>query len=70
MVSIPILINNFFSINLMTILNNLIFVPFVSIIVFPFSIIVLIWPKLDFIYEIIINLLEKVSLLVVNFKTY
>ena len=39
--SIPILINNYFSINIMTILNNIIFVPLISIIIFPFSLIVI-----------------------------
>ena len=66
--SIPILINNFFSINLLTILNNIIFVPIVSVIVFPFSLITLLIPKLDFIYKIIINILEKLSLFISNFK--
>ena len=66
--SIPILINNFFSINIMSILNNIIFVPLVSIIVFPLSIIVLIIPKLDFIYKLIIEVLENLSLIIINFK--
>ena len=67
--SIPILINNFFSINLMTIVNNIIFVPFVSIIVFPLSLIILLIPKLDFIYEIVIYILEHASLFMANYKT-
>ena len=68
LVSIPILINNFFSINLMIIFNNIIFVPLVSIIVFPFSLITLLMPKLDYIYEIVINILESFSLFIINFK--
>ena len=66
--SIPILINNYFNINLMTILNNIIFVPLVSIVVFPFSLLVLLIPKIDFIYEVIINILEELSIFVNNFK--
>ena len=66
--SIPILINNYFSINLMTILNNIIFVPLVSIIIFPFSLIVVLIPKLDFIYDFMINILESLSLFITNFK--
>ena len=66
--SIPILINNYFNINIMTILNNVIFVPLISIIIFPFSLIVLLIPKLDYIYEIIINILENLSLFITNFK--
>jgi len=66
--SIPILINNFFSVNIISILNNVIFVPLVSIIVFPLSLIVLIIPKLDFLYEITINILEQMSLFISNYK--
>ncbi len=66
--SIPILINNFFSINLLTIINNLIFVPIISFIIFPFSLLTLIIPKIDIIYEILINILEKLSLFVSHFK--
>ena len=66
--SIPILINNYFYINLMTIVNNIIFVPLVSIIIFPFSLVTLLIPKLDFIYEIMINILENLSIFATNFK--
>ena len=66
--SVPIMINNFFSINLLTIINNIIFVPFVSLIVFPFSLIVLIIPQSDFIYEIFINILEFISFFINKFK--
>ena len=66
--SIPILINNYFSINIMTIFNNIIFVPLVSILIFPVSLIVLFIPKLSFIYEILINILENLSLIISKFK--
>ena len=66
--SIPILINNYFSINIMTILNNIIFVPLISIVIFPFSLIVLFVNKLDIVFEIMINILEKTSLFINNFK--
>ncbi len=66
--SIPILINNYFSINIMTILNNIIFVPLVSIIIFPVSLIVLFFPKIEFIYSYLINVLENISLFISNFK--
>ncbi len=68
MAGIPILINNYFSINIMTVLNNIIFVPIISVIIFPFSLIVLIFRKLDFMYEILINILERLSLFITNFK--
>ena len=66
--SIPILINNYFSINIITILSNIIFIPLISIIIFPFSLIILLIPKLNFIYELIINILENLSLFIINFK--
>ena len=66
--SIPILINNYFSVNFMTILNNIIFVPLISIIIFPLSLIVLLIPKFDIIYEVMINILENLSILITNFK--
>ena len=66
--SIPILINNYFSINIMTILNNIVFVPLISIIIFPFSLIVILIPKLDIIFEFMINILESLSLFITNFK--
>ena len=52
----------------MTILNNIIFVPLISIIIFPFSLIVVLIPKLDFIYNFMINILENLSLFITNFK--
>lgn len=66
--SIPILINTNFSINIISILNNIIFIPFVSLIIFPFSLIVLLVPSLDFLYLILINILENFSLFMLNFK--
>ena len=66
--SIPILINNYFSINIMTIFNNIIFVPLISIIIFPFSLIVLLIPSLDFVYEFMVNILEHLSLFITGFK--
>lgn len=65
---LPILINNYFSINIMTIFNNIIFVPIISIIIFPFSLIVIFINKLDFIYEFMIKCLENLSLFIANFK--
>ncbi|MBQ2946838.1 MAG: DNA internalization-related competence protein ComEC/Rec2 [Bacilli bacterium] len=66
--SIPILINNYFTINIITILNNIIFVPLISLIIFPFSLIIILIPKLDFVFEIMIKALESLSLIMTNFK--
>ncbi len=61
--SIPILINNFHEINIITPLINLIFVPFVSFIIFPLSIITIIIKPLDNIFQISINILENLSII-------
>ena len=61
--SIPILINNFHEINIVTPIINLIFVPFVSFIIFPLSIITIILKPLDNIFQISINILEKLSII-------
>ncbi len=65
---IPIMINNFFSINILTPIINLLFVPLISYIIFPLSLICLIIPKLDIILSILIKLLESLSLFISQFK--
>ena len=65
LVSIPILINNYFSINLLTIINNIIFVPLISIIIFPLCLID-IFINIDFILLFFINILETLSLFLVK----
>ena len=65
-VSIPITIYNFNQFNIMSIIYNLFFVPFISTIVFPFSLIVLIITPLEPIYIFITNCLEKISLFLSN----
>ncbi|MBR1376547.1 MAG: DNA internalization-related competence protein ComEC/Rec2 [Bacilli bacterium] len=59
--SIPILINNFFSINILSPFINLLFVPFISFIVFPLSLLTFILPILSPILEICLNTLEILS---------
>ena len=68
LVSIPILINNYYYINLMSIFNNIIFVPLVSLIIFPLSILLLIIPKFEFIYSIFVYVLENISIFISKFK--
>ncbi len=61
--SVPILVNNFYQINLLSVLFNLFFVPFVSMLVFPMSFVVLFLPFLMPIYSFLIFILEKTSLI-------
>jgi len=60
--SLPIQVNNFFEINLFSIVNNIIFVPLVSIIIFPFTLITFIFSFLEPVLNIMINILENLSL--------
>ena len=62
LVSIPISLYSFYQINISSIFYNLFFIPYVSIIVFPLSLITLVLPLLLPIYEILIKILEEVSL--------
>ena len=68
LVSIPISIYNFHQINILSIIYNLFFVPYVSIIVFPISLVVVFIPFLLPIYEILIKILETISLTISNIK--
>ena len=58
---LPIMINNYFSINILSILLNMFFVPFVSIIIFPFSLLTFIFKFLTPIYSFLIYILENIS---------
>ena len=70
LISIPILIYNFFKINLLSIFVNILFVPFISYIIFPFSLITLIFPFFDNLNYIFINIFEKMSLLLSNINIF
>ena len=66
LISIPISLYNYFQINIMSIIYNMFYVPFVNVVIFPMSILtVLIKPLLP-IYNVLIFLLEKTSLLLSN----
>lgn len=62
LVSFPIVVNNYYQINLLAPLINIIFIPLVSIIIFPLSLITFIFPFLDNIMFFFINLMELLSL--------
>lgn len=68
LVSIPISLYNFHQINILSIIYNLFFVPYVSIIVFPITIVTTFIPLLLPIYEVLIKILENVSLTLSNIK--
>lgn len=63
LISFPITINNNFYINILSPICNLFFVPFISFIIFPMSLLVFIFPILNPILLFLIDILEYISLL-------
>ncbi|MEG2510954.1 MAG: DNA internalization-related competence protein ComEC/Rec2 [Bacilli bacterium] len=59
--SAPILIYNFYTVNILSIIINIFFVPFVSYIVYPASLITFIFPFLSGVFNILCIFMEKVS---------
>ncbi|MBR4830701.1 MAG: DNA internalization-related competence protein ComEC/Rec2 [Bacilli bacterium] len=60
--SIPILINNYFKINFISLIMNIIFIPIISYIIFPFSCLVFIFNFLDEYFYYITNFIDKIML--------
>ena len=69
-VSLPLTIYNNFSINLLSPILNIFFVPFVSIIIFPLSFLVVLLPIFNNVYLFLINILEKISLFCSNITVF
>ncbi len=69
LVSFPICIYNFYGTNFISVFFNLFYIPFVSIIVFPLSLITFIFPFLDSILYYSIFVMERISLFIssINF---
>ncbi len=66
--SIPIMINNFYYINLTSPLINVIFVPFVTFIIFPLCLLVLIIPCFDNLLLFCLHIMEQLSLFFNHFN--
>ena len=73
--SLPIIVNSYFEINILSIFTNLLFVPLISIIVYPFSILTFFIKPLDPIYykltniiELLSTKIEKINILTFNIK--
>lgn len=65
-VGYPIVVNNFYQVNFMSIIYNMFFVPFISYLVLPLVIISYIFPFFDSFLYVFICILEKVSLFLNN----
>ncbi len=59
--SLPIIINMAYEVNIIGFLNNIIFIPLVTYIIFPFSLICVLFPFLSNILEFFTNLMEYIS---------
>ena len=68
LVSMPLCIYNYYQINFLSIILNIIFIPFVSIIIFPLALITFIFPILNNFLYFLINIMEKVSLLISKYN--
>ena len=64
--SAPIIINNFFKINLLSPIINLYFVPLVTFIIYPLALLTFIFKPLDNIFLNIVTIMEKASLKLSN----
>ena len=67
-VSMPITINMNYEINILSIFLNIFYVPLISMVIFPFSILVFIIPFLSFLLNIFISLLEISTNIFYNLK--
>ena len=61
LVSLPITINSNYEVNILSVINNLLFVPLVSTIIYPLSLITLLIPPLDNLFLSVMDLVELIS---------
>ena len=61
LVSLPITINTNYEINILSVINNLIFVPLISLFIYPLSLITLIIKPLDIVFDQLMKLIETIS---------
>ena len=62
LVSLPIVINNFFTINILSPIVNIVAVPLISFIIFPLSLFTFIFPCLNNILNFFLNIFEIISI--------
>lgn len=68
--SLPISLYNFYEFNILSVIYNIVFVPFVSIIVYPLSLISFIIPSIYFVFEFFIKILEVSSTFLSNIRFF
>ena len=70
LVSFPISIYNFYQVNVLSIILNIILIPLVSIIIYPLSLLVFIFPFLEKIFELLVLILEYINNVVSNITIF
>lgn len=71
--SLPIIINLSYEVNIIGFINNLFFIPFVSYIIFPLSLLTVIFPILSTLLNFLTNIMEyisKISSIILNITIY
>lgn len=68
LLSFPLNIYSYFEVNILSIIYNIIYIPFVSIILFPLSLITLLIPFLDNLFYLLINLFQDTILFFNNYS--
>ena len=66
LISFPICIYNFYQINILSILLNLVVIPLVNFFIFPLSLISFIIPQFSYILSIFTNILQSISMFLYN----
>ena len=59
--SLPISLNNYYEVNILSIIYNLIYIPYISLIIYPLSLITFIFPIINNLLNILINIMEYIS---------
>ncbi len=61
LVSLPICLYNFYQINILSVIYNMFFIPFMNCILFPVTLITFLFPVFDHILSFIINVMEYIT---------
>ncbi len=68
LVSLPLTVSNNYEINILSIFSNLLFVPLVSLVIFPFSLIVFLIPFLQPLFHLCLSILECLNNIIYHWK--
>lgn len=69
-VSFPICVYNFCEVNIFSIILNIVMIPIVSLIVFPMTLLTLVFPFMFSVYKVIIDMLENFNSVISTFNLF